>query len=100
VSWALAPSHGRNPRPLGRGGCQESEKYWPKGYTVYDLLITVEDDEDLTDEFENIGGYIHSLDDSTRVEIVSGTLNWELDDPIDERELSIRDQFTAFSNNQ
>lgn len=22
MSWALAPSHGRNPRPLGRGGCQ------------------------------------------------------------------------------
>ena len=32
----------------------ESEKYWPKGYTVYDLLITVEGDEDLTDEFEDI----------------------------------------------
>ena len=26
MSWALAPSHGRNPRPLGRGGCQDG--YW------------------------------------------------------------------------
>ncbi len=100
MSWALAPSHGRNPRPLGRGGCQESDKYWPKGYTLYELLITVEGDEDLTDDFENIGGYIHSLDDSAPVEIVSGTLNWELDDPVDESELSIRDQFIAFSSNR
>lgn len=78
----------------------ESEKYWPKGYTVYDLLITVKDDEDLTGEFENIGAYIHSLDDSTLVEIVSGMLNWELDDPIDQQELSILDQFMAFSSNE
>lgn len=78
----------------------ESEKYWPKGYTMYDLLITVEGDEDLTDEFENMGGYIRSLAESTPVEIISGTLNWELDDPVDQNELSIRDQFIAFSNNQ
>lgn len=77
----------------------ESEKYWPNGYTVYDLLITIEGDEDLTEEFEDIGGYIHSLADSTPVEIVSGILNWELDDPIDQSELSIREQFIAFSNN-
>jgi hypothetical protein len=78
----------------------ESDKYWPKGYTLYELLITVEGDEDLTDDFENIGGYIRSLAESTPVEIISGTLNWELDDPVDQNELSIRDQFIAFSNNQ
>ncbi|SIT20639.1 hypothetical protein SAMN05421686_1222 [Thalassolituus maritimus] len=78
----------------------DSERYWPKGYTVYDLLIIIEGHDDLTEEFENIGEYIRSLADSTSIEIISGVLNWELDDSVDQRELFIRDQFTAFSTNQ
>jgi hypothetical protein len=78
----------------------DSERYWPKGYTVYDLLIIIEGDDDLTEEFENIGEYIRSLADSTSIEIISGVLNWELDDSVDHQELVIRDQFTAFSTNQ
>lgn len=73
----------------------DSDKYWPKDYTIYDLLVTIEGGEDLTDDFEFIGDYIQSLDDDVYVEIVSGTLNYELDQD-DKPELSIREQFLTF----
>ena len=72
-----------------------SDKYWPKDYTVYDLLITIEGDDNLTDDFESVGDYIQSLDDGIDVEIVSGTFNYELDQG-EKPELCIREQFLIF----
>jgi hypothetical protein len=72
-----------------------SEEFWPKDYTVYDLFVAIEGDEDLTDEFECVGEYIKSLEDETPVEIVSGIFNYEFDETT-KPQLCIREQFLRF----
>ena len=39
----------------------ESDKYWPKGYTLYELLITVEGDGEELSIYAIVGGQVSEV---------------------------------------